>query len=149
MDKFLGPDVRSGMIAAMSEDMPVSVKLSQREYLERLRELHLSELPAEQTRVLEFLLTIDYRLGKDLSDEKRQALLVVIREVCSERDLLITALQKRGVPPATYAEQLNKLLHDYTDSVRRILDAGEVEVFLGVKAGETPSISIDLDKIRM
>jgi hypothetical protein len=115
--------------------------MSEKEYLERLGGLFAtlkSEMPLASDeeifstyRERELDLTIDFRLGTDFPDERRQALKIFQRQVLRRMEELKSSLATGKMAANDYGQAIQRLVKQMQTELAQLLNKEEMEAFCG------------------
>ncbi|MCU7933513.1 MAG: hypothetical protein KZQ99_01370 [Candidatus Thiodiazotropha sp. (ex Dulcina madagascariensis)] len=142
----------------MSNDLGYGRQLSGEEYDRRVIELHrhASPMPDKEEdlaiRKQELNLSIDYRLGVDFPEQKREALWVIMQRVEKRRLWLglkygLRMLFSRNSIPKHLPEKANALAGFLVDECSSILNERERRSFFELGPGEKAALPLDKDNI--
>jgi len=132
-----------------------SGSMSEKEYLERLGglfEMLKSEMPQASDeeifsiyRERELDLTIDFRLGVDFPDERRQALKKFQRQVLYHMQELKSSLASGKIAANDYEQAIQQLVKQMKTELAELLNKEEMEAFCGQGF---PGIPVDPNLLR-
>ncbi len=133
----------------MNEDFDHGPRLSGEEYDRAITTLQEERSPEPSRAEMlaldraEFDLAVDYRLGRDFSRERRDALWAVHRKL--RRRPLWTMLKYalRGIVTFDRAREGKKLARSVVDAYGDVLTRAELESFLGVEEVSHPALPVD------
>lgn len=124
-------------------------RMSLREYEKSIVALHsgLPPIPGKQqeidTRRRELDLTIDYRLGKNFPDERREALWEALQRVEKKRGQLVLHWLTHFISYKWLYKKANRVAKFVVDEYAKVLSKDELEAYFGTEESEHPSLPID------
>ena len=137
----------------MNKDRDYGPRLTGEEYDKRIVELH-SNLPPvptreqdRQVRRQELELTIDYRLGRDFPQHRREALWAIQQRVERKRFRLLFKYLLRKFFAKSLVRDAQGLASYLVDEYAKVLNQTELECFFGEEEAHHPALPIELDQL--
>lgn len=95
----------------------------------------------------EFNLTIDYKLGRNFPQERRQALLEAKRMADKQRLRLVGRFIRKSIRDREFASGMQVWLEQLAEAFSQVLSPEELDAFMELKPGERPVFPIEVDKL--
>ena len=128
-------------VGAMSESIvPRRSDMTAEEYGEAIRDLHRDPVlakSADQLAEKQFLIDIEFRLGRNFPDDRRELLLVAYRAMRAELSRQMKRFLRATFAPRRHARAINQLNERLLDVFAAILDKEEFQAFTGL---DSPSL---------